>query len=78
MSHALNGSAVLQRFERGNEVEIRNGMMFDFFPGLPHMRELDNTLMHKATSFASSRITVFALIYENDCIGDHSVFIRMC
>ena len=34
--------------------------------------------MHKVKSFASSRITMFALIYENDCIGDHSMLIRMC
>ena len=32
MSSALNGSSVLQRFERGNTVEIRNGIMFDFYP----------------------------------------------
>ena len=37
MSPTLNGSTVLQRFERGNAVEIRNGIMFDFYLGLPHM-----------------------------------------
>ena len=31
-------SAVLQRFERSNTVEICNGMMFDFYPGLPHIQ----------------------------------------
>ena len=30
MSPALN-------FERSNAVEICNGIMFDFYPGLPHM-----------------------------------------
>ena len=39
MSPALNGSTAIQHFERGNVVEIRNGIMFDFYPGLPHMHE---------------------------------------
>ena len=37
MSPALNGSTALQHFERGDMVEIRNGIMFDFYPGLPHV-----------------------------------------
>ena len=37
MSPALNGSTALQRFERGNVVKIRNGIMFDFNLGLPHV-----------------------------------------
>ena len=37
MSPTPNGSSVLQRFECGNALEIRNGIMFDFYPGLPHM-----------------------------------------
>ena len=43
MSPALNGSAALQRFKCGNAVEIHNGIMFDFYPGLPHM-ELRNSI----------------------------------
>ena len=38
MSPALNGSSALQRFERGNAVEKRNGIMFNFYPELPHMQ----------------------------------------
>ena len=34
MSPALNGCFVLQR---GNAVELRNRIMFDFYPGLPHV-----------------------------------------
>ena len=34
MSPALNVSTVLQCFEHGNVVEIHNGIMFDFYPGL--------------------------------------------
>ena len=37
MSPALNGSSTLERFEQSNASEIRNGIMFDFYPGLPHM-----------------------------------------
>ena len=37
MSPALNGSSVLQRFECSNASEIRNGIMFDFYPELPHI-----------------------------------------
>jgi len=35
-----NGNTVLQRFECGNTIEIFNGIMFDFNPGLPHIRLL--------------------------------------
>ena len=37
MNPTLNGSFVLQRFKRGNAVEIHNRIMFDFCPGLPHI-----------------------------------------
>ena len=37
MSPAFNGSSALEHFERSNEIEIHNGIMFDFYPGLPHM-----------------------------------------
>ena len=32
-----NGSSALQRFTRRNALEIRNGIMFDFYLGLPHI-----------------------------------------
>ena len=37
MSYALNRSSALERFEHGNAIEIRNRLMFDFYPGLPHI-----------------------------------------
>ena len=37
MSPSLKGSTALKCFERSNAVEIRNRIMFDFYPGLPHM-----------------------------------------
>ena len=44
MNPALNGSSAQQHFERSNAIEIRNGIMFDFYPGLPHILALMNTL----------------------------------
>ena len=48
MSPALNGSSALQHFERSNAIEIRNGIMFNFYPGLPYMPALNGsfTLQH--------------------------------
>ena len=37
MSPALNEGSILERFEHSNASEIRNGIMFDFYPGLPHV-----------------------------------------
>ena len=37
MGPTLNGSSALQRFECGNALEICNGIMFDFYLGLPHV-----------------------------------------
>ena len=37
MSPALSGSLVLQRIKLGDAIEIRDGIIFDFYPGLPHM-----------------------------------------
>ena len=37
---ALNRSSALECFERGNAIEIHNGIMFDFYPGLPHLSTL--------------------------------------
>ena len=41
MSPALSWSTALQRFECGNAVEIRNRIMFNFYPGLPHDSETE-------------------------------------
>ena len=37
MSPALNESSALECFECSNAIELRNEIMFDFYPGLPHM-----------------------------------------
>ena len=37
MSPAFNGNSALERFERSYAIEIRNRILFDFYPGLPHI-----------------------------------------
>ena len=37
MSPTLNGSSVLERFKCRNTIEICNGIMFNFYLGLPHI-----------------------------------------
>ena len=37
MSSTLNRSSALQHFECGSTIEICNAIMFDFYPGLPHI-----------------------------------------
>ena len=36
-SPSLNGSSALEHFKHSNAIEIRNRILFDFYPGLPHM-----------------------------------------
>ena len=35
MSPALNGSSAIRRFKGSDVIEIRNGITFDFYTGLP-------------------------------------------
>ena len=37
MSSTLSGSLALQRVKLGDALEIRNGIIFDFYSGLPHL-----------------------------------------
>ena len=37
MSSALNGSSAIWRFEGSDAIEIRDGITFDFYTGLPHV-----------------------------------------
>ena len=48
MSPTINESFVLQRFERGNAVKLHNGIMFHFYPELPHMV----SFMHYHSTFS--------------------------
>ena len=37
MSPTLNGSSAIRRFEHSDTIEIRDGITFDFYMGLPHV-----------------------------------------
>ena len=37
MSPALNRSSAIRRFEGNSEIEIRDGITFKFYTGLPHI-----------------------------------------
>ena len=37
MSPTLNGSSAVRHFKHRNAIEIRNGITFDFYTGLPHI-----------------------------------------
>ena len=47
MSPALNGSSAIRRFEGSDAIEIRDGITFDFYTGLPHIC-LYNLMVHTA------------------------------
>ena len=40
MSPALNGSSAIRCFEHSDVIEIRNGITFDLYTGLPHIYHL--------------------------------------
>ena len=46
MNPTLNEGSVLQHFEHGNAIEIRNEIMFDFYPGLPRDLTLENLITY--------------------------------
>ena len=46
MSPTLNGSSAIQRFEHSDAIEIRGGITFVFYTGLPHMNS-DNMIKLK-------------------------------
>ena len=65
MSHALNGNFVLQHFKHGNAVELRNGIMFDLYLGLPHMHVRIESL-RKATKQGrdnTTKLTPYHIMY---------------
>ena len=48
MSPALNRSSAIRRFEGSDAIEIRDGITFDFYTGLPHM---PNHLVYASSSY---------------------------
>ena len=65
ISPTLNRSSALQHFERSNVVEICNGMMFDFYTGLPHMQKRSSNYSTCALwgSCFSMTINIWTAIY---------------
>ena len=57
MGPTPNGCSVLQHFERSNALKIHNGIMFDFYLGLPQlvMDEHDWSITTKTADTASRR-----------------------
>ena len=71
MSSALKGSFVLQHFEHSNTVELHSRIMFDFYPGLPHI--------HRQFSGFTTNVCQFALIIHNvHATLQNIFFIRQC
>jgi len=44
MSPTLNGNLALQCFKHSNAVEMYNGIMFNFYRGLPHLSCLKSSI----------------------------------
>ena len=67
MSPGLNGSSVIRRFKHGNAIEIRNGITFDFYTGLPHMYMHTHVHTHKVSQECCTKMALMinvALISE--------------
>ena len=58
MSPALNGSSPIRRFEGSDAIEIRNGIIFDFYTELPHMYGYHLTSLHPCLSSLRRRLAV--------------------
>ena len=55
MSPALNGSSEIQHFEHADAIEIRDGIMFVFYLGLPHIQyKTVSMYLHRQTSVYTS------------------------
>ena len=57
----------LIRFERGNVIEIRNGIMFDFYPELPHFIQMSTTLLTRFPRYRKRSILweLVEVVYNN-------------
>ena len=63
MSPTCNGSAALQCFECDIMIKIRNGILFDFYPGLPCVLSRNNLLSHRGKSPVIFRVEAAHLCY---------------
>ena len=78
MSSALNGSSALQHFKRGKAVKIGNGIMFDFYPGWPHIWQSHVEIKGYSVTYFD-RITAFEVPYCWASIkgGAHTRFVGL-
>ena len=58
VSPAPSGSVVLQRIKLGDALEIRNGITFDFYPGLSNLHSDDQRISVRAHVHTSRGIDV--------------------
>ena len=73
MSPTLNGSSVLQCFEHSNAIEIRNGIMFDFYPGLPQIENRSDNCILGTLNYVCWRICC-SLFLKKKLIHKSSLF----
>ena len=62
MSSTLKKSSAIWHFERNNVIEICDGIIFDFYTGLPHM--LGTTTVKTVNAVSSSGIVVTCALKE--------------
>ena len=69
MSPALNGSSAIRRFEDNDAIEIRDGITFEFYTGLPHI----GTFSVKISFTISLPVNLPRLRQERELVHFHSV-----
>ena len=62
MSAALNESSAIQHFEHSDAIEIRNGIIFDFYTGLPHTCMFSDMKKISMLYCRVTRVTVVHLV----------------
>ena len=61
MSPTLNGSSAIRHFKHSDVIEIRDGIIFDFYTGLPHIHIQNHSYYYCHTPSTSCTIQVRAL-----------------
>ena len=76
MSSSLNESSALQHFEHGNEVKIRNKILFNLHPGLPHkcLFAFTETVIEATISNIVAFWYIFALITSCENLGQRYTY----
>ena len=70
MNPTHNGSTALLRFERSTMIEIRNGVMFNFYLGLPHVCTFALTTTPSSLAGGSRRC------YSSTASSCHSLYLH--